>query len=794
MRQPHELQPVERTTIPDRAVFFDAEARTEIEITPEEIDRALAGEKVWKPHVPYLVCAEFHDYTRERVKESTYIGDDGDDSFLEQLWTDVEAFCPMGKKLYLFAHNAKYDTQVLAGVYHLVSLGYRVVGFSDDNPFIVRFEKIFRKSPKGGVPYKKPKKRTIVILSSTNYYQQSLASLGKVFGIKKLDFDHGEEIDMNDPEQRERAITYCRVDVRILSAAMTHLFEFIEREELGKFQMTIAGQAFQAFRSRFLGDGEIFIHSHEDALAVERRAYAGGRNECFRMGKVPGRVYVNDVNSMYPWAMLKYKYPVRHVSFRKASSLENVEQLIRDGYLICCDALVDTPEPIFHLKAERLIFPTGRFWTSLCTPELVEAIKRGYLKQVKNVSIYEGKAIFAPYVEYMYKQRLAAKKDKDAVHDLMYKMFLNTLYGKFGQKNEKWEAIDETDPYDVQLLQVWDPVERKMHQYKIFGGNVFKKQDDPDDIEATNSAPAIAAHVTANARMLLWTVFEAAGRENVYYCDTDSVFTNYQGYVNLRDSGWIDDRKLGALGMEKHGFLYLNGCKDYVFMKSSPLRLSAEARRAVHDARQLAQRLLRTIHRHDPRKRQHKPAGVYWYAPARVRRGEHFVKQQKIKGVSRSAKMIEPDEDGHLRFAVTQWSGFSERFKEGSFRAYRNKVIVKTLKREYKKAIVQGSNVIPFTITVEDQQREAAQIELRAAQRQVASAKVVEDSVMMLCRSYGFLRVVRRGEPLFKQYMQLPQRARVKYFRSEGVDAEQWVSENRMTLKTLFDFLKTQDA
>lgn len=803
MRQPHELTPVERTTRPDRAVFFDAEARTNIEITPEEIDRALAGEKVWKPHFPYLVCAEYRDYERGSVDERDYfessssraVGDSARDTgvdFIEKLWRDVEAFCPMGKKLHLFAHNAKYDTQVLAGVFYLVNLGYRVVSFSDDNPFIIRFEKYFRQSPRG-VVYKKPKKKTILIVSSTNYYQQSLASLGKVFGIKKLDFDHGEEIAMENLEQREKAILYCRVDVRILSAAMTHLFEFIEHEDLGKFQLTIAGQAFQAFRSRFLAEGDIFIHSHEEALAVERRAYAGGRNECFYMGRVDVRIYVNDVNSMYPYTMMKYKYPVRHVSFRKTSSVETVEQLIRDGYLICCDALVDTPEPMFHLKQERLIFPTGRFWTSLSTPELIEAIKRGYLKAVKNVSVYEGKEIFAPYVDYMYKERLKAKKAKDSVRDLLFKMFLNTLYGKFGQKNEKWEAIDVTDPYDVELLQVWDPVERKMMTYKIFGGHVFQKQNDPDDIEATNSAPAIAAHVTANARMLLWRVFEAAGRENVFYCDTDSVFTNRAGYDRLQSSGWIDEKALGALAMEKQGFLYLNGCKDYVFFKSSPVKLEKPQRLAIHDARQLSEKLARTIHRRQLAKREAKAAGVYWYAPTRVTRGDHYVKQQKIKGVSRSAKMIAPDETGHLRFAVTQWTGFSERFKEGSFQNYRNKVIIKTLKREYKKAIVEGSTVIPFTLSLEDQQREAAKLELKAAARQQAAAKAIAaevDPIMRICRSYGFIRVVKRGDPFFKAYMSLPQRARVKYFRSEGAPVEIWCEDNSLPLVDLIRILK----
>ncbi|GAI73470.1 unnamed protein product, partial [marine sediment metagenome] len=55
-----------------------------------------------------------------------------------------------------------------------------------------------------------------------------------------------------------------------------------------------------------------------------------------------------------------------------------------------------------------------------------------------------------------------------------------------------------------------------------------------------------------------------AGRDNVFYCDTDSLMVNKAGYDNLEPE--LDRLILGKLKLENTTFkLEIHGLKDYVF-------------------------------------------------------------------------------------------------------------------------------------------------------------------------------------------------------------------------------------
>lgn len=775
MRKPHPLTSTKKSTVPRRMVFFDSEAFTEIEITPEEIARKETGETVEKPHEPYLLIANFYNRPKDKAAKQTYrhyYNERPGDTFLKRFWDDLDAYCRTNGRTYLFAHNAKYDVQVCGGVHYLVQLGYTVTGFSDSNPFILKLEKLVDKDRHGnlymitdkdtGKRVPKPRKKTLIVLSSTNYYSQSLASLGKIFKLPKLDFPHGTRVDMSNPEQREQALTYAVRDVEILTKAMISFMEFIEREDLGPFGLTVAGQAFTAYRHRFVEDGRIMIHDHEQVIETERRAYAGGRNECFKLGRIPGLVTVCDINSMYPYVMRNYRYPTRLVSFWKTSTPDRVVNAIREGLLVCADVRVRVPYPIFHKREERLIFPVGDYETTLTTPELIEAFKRGLVVSLKNVCLYEGGNIFQEYVDFFYTARLAAKAEGDAIHDHLYKIFLNSLYGKFGQTNSTWDRVDDADPDIIALDMIKH--NGKIEYLKVFGGGVFQLNKNPDDQESYNSFPAVAAHVTGYARMLIWSIIETAGADNTYYTDTDSVFTNDEGYRRMEAAGMIDPNRLGALKKEKVGYLWLNGCKDYMFLeqhhkikaKSIPMRLDPYQERPL---------------------------------PKRIRSPYFHTKEVKIKGIPKNAVPLPPDEEGRLRFAVTQWGGFSDRLRAKDFKNYSNTVRIKTLKQEYTKGIIEGVNVIPYVKDYDQEQREEARKAIEQAKKE-AAASMQEDLIRVMCLQYGFMRTPIQGERFFGEYDALPKISKMKYFRKNGIPLDIWAEDNGFSVRDLLDYLR----
>jgi len=607
MRRPHLLKGNARNTIPQYVVYFDSESYVETEISDEEIQRALNGEKVTKPHQLYLIVACFK---RKKEQWKVYTEVNG---LQQSFWEDVANFGSKRiKTVWVIAHNAKYDVIVTDGIRELIKHGYKVYAFSDDNPFFVKLE------------HENGKK--IVLMSSTNIYKNSLRELGKIFGLEKGEIDYSGD-------NLQKSIEYCKRDVEILKVAMERYIQFIRDENLGNFSITVAGQAFNAYRHRFM-EHAIYIHADERAIRLEREAYAGGRTEAFRIGKVEGKVYCFDVNSMYPFVMQEYPYPTRLLTVKKSLSIQECKELIEKGYLIISRCNIKTNEPVFFKKAGKLVFPVGTFTTTLCTPELKYAIENNLISAIGESAIYEAEYIFKAYVDYFYSKRLEAKQNGDKVRDLLFKLFLNSLYGKFGQKSDTWEIIGECDPAIIEEEHILDADTGRRYTIKKFGGHMFKKNDDEFN-EAFNSFPAIAAHVTAYARMTLWKYMKTAGRENVYYCDTDSLFVNEEGRKRLESSGVVDGKKLGALKLEKEAdSLTIHGVKDYVF-------------------------------------------------------GDKV----KMKGVNKGAVKIDEN-----HYAVVLWRGLSKYIKNGFTTGYENEVIIKELKREYDKGYVSGGVVYPLVM------------------------------------------------------------------------------------------------
>jgi hypothetical protein len=80
--------------------------------------------------------------------------------------------------------------------------------------------------------------------------------------------------------------------------------------------------------------------------------------------------------------------------------------------------------------------------------------------------------------------------------------------------------------------------------------------------ESYDSFPAIAAHVTAYGRLVLWRLMEKAGKGNYFYCDTDSLIVNGPGLKRLRAE--MSDTKLGKLKIvETMKRMSIYGLKDY---------------------------------------------------------------------------------------------------------------------------------------------------------------------------------------------------------------------------------------
>ena len=141
----------------------------------------------------------------------------------------------------------------------------------------------------------------------------------------------------------------------------------------------------------------------------------------------------------------------------------------------------------------------------------------------------------------------------------MTKLFLNSLYGKFGQRIGLSELIDTRSPLEYGIERVLSPETNTLEYHVIIAGNVYRYQPREPSFD---SFIAIAAHVTAYARVYLWELIKEAGINHVYYCDTDSIFTDEIGKSRLES--YMHDYTLGKLKVEKEfNWLIIHGAKDY---------------------------------------------------------------------------------------------------------------------------------------------------------------------------------------------------------------------------------------
>ncbi|GAJ03497.1 unnamed protein product, partial [marine sediment metagenome] len=221
--------------------------------------------------------------------------------------------------------------------------------------------------------------------------------------------------------------------------------------------------------------------------------------------------------------------------------------------------LIETDQAVYAVRRKRTIFPVGRFWVTLTTPELKYALDHDHIVKIDTAVVYKQANIFKTYVDKFYALRQEFKTAGVPEYEEICKKLLNSLYGKFGQKTEVWTKIGECpgEPDRVEICFVKGVNRPTKIRYLL--GEISELTGYE---ETYDSFPGIASQVSAYARLVLWHLMQTAGDGNYVYCDTDSLIVNDTGLTNLHNH--IDPIKLGGLKIEEStDRLIIKGLKDY---------------------------------------------------------------------------------------------------------------------------------------------------------------------------------------------------------------------------------------
>lgn len=242
-----------------------------------------------------------------------------------------------------------------------------------------------------------------------------------------------------------------------------------------------------------------------------RYAYAGGRFEMFRLGRVNGPIYSLDINSAYPYGIAQ----LPSLSVGGWRFVEQPRRIARFGVYrvrllprVGGTFLERAAGPLFHRDARgNISFPwvtDSWYWS----PEVMNLKKRLRPNQYEIVEGWEylgWNDAPKPYgwVQDMYELRREWKAAGNA-SQLALKLCMNSLYGKMAQR-VGWNEEKRTAP-------TW-------HQLEWAGW------------------------VTSNCRAMLWNLMSRIPREHLIAVETDGLYTTMPpGSLGVTEStglgGW----------------------------------------------------------------------------------------------------------------------------------------------------------------------------------------------------------------------------------------------------------------
>jgi DNA polymerase type B, organellar and viral len=518
--------------------------------------------KLDRHQTPYLICAyNGSDYITSYGKDKKALFT----TFFDQLLSKIES----GSKTLIYAHN-------LSGFYgilifkHLLSLGkvepllfngklitikVTVKGSTKSENKVLVFKDSFlllplslRKLclafdtivPKGYLPFKLTNIFYTGVLPKFEYWSgislgvyESLASenKGKFWSFQ------------------QEAIKYCKLDCATLHEIITKFNDLIFNEfkvDAHK-ALTLPALAMRIYKTHYMPKDTIYQLLGKPDINI-RKSYTGGAVDVYIphnrisafFSKVKGvftKLYSYDVNSLYPFIMATNDMPIgKPIAFE--GDIRRVDPNAF-GFFNC---KITSPEYLEHPILQRKIKTSSGYRTIaalggsagtgwIFSKEMDNAMKYGYQFEILNGYEFEKGNIFKEYVLKLY--NLRQEYVKGHAMNLIAKLLMNSLYGKFGMKLESTEIMmyDSTNEETVQELHEYvdlfgEKIENilKLDNYYIFIRKimlVLNYNEELDMYHGLDVNIAIASAITAGARIHMST-FKNNPNFNLYYSDTDN--------------------------------------------------------------------------------------------------------------------------------------------------------------------------------------------------------------------------------------------------------------------------------
>ena len=436
--------------------------------------------------------------------------------------------------------------------------------------------------------------KIITLLNSLIFYDLRLiltrGSLNKlseeILGEKKLEnfniMDYVYDIAKFDLA-KDDIIKYCLQDCVLVVKLVYNLLDFL-RDLFAKFNLPMKLKKFSPFQPtislltlkvwRYLGDWQGgVLRGCRDFKEYEciKESYKGGM--CLPIKKrfqiknnSESYLFHYDINSSYPYIMEKSQIPIAIKEHKVLKPNEKSIKKFDDNclYEIRFEFESNVLIPYIPIRLEKeggLLYPISNYGKDQYGNQIPTTYVWGHIlsfyplhfKKIKVYSyiVFQTGNIFQSYITQLWKEREMAKKEKSEVKSMWLKIFMNSLYGKFGQKQfEQTHILHTTQLHEYLVQYSSDIIEDNKEEGKIVDEyqeikktnflkniNIFSedipgepfflvKTHDDIRLDFVGGLNFISSYIASRARLNLISGFLEVGFENIYYFDTDSIFTS----------------------------------------------------------------------------------------------------------------------------------------------------------------------------------------------------------------------------------------------------------------------------
>jgi len=247
--------------------------------------------------------------------------------------------------------------------------------------------------------------------------------------------DHNTVVLQNLKERKNELMDYMKQDILLLAGIMykaQQIYWNLYKIDIVT-KITLPSLALTIFRKHFYDPIKTPISiPNANVDSFIRRGYYGGHSDVYK--PIGDNLFYYDINSLYPYVMKKYPMPIGKGKWATNLYDKNLDELF--GFIdaaVVCPYNINKPFLPYKAKDGTLIFGTGKFRGVYFSEELKYAESIGYdVTPLQGYLFDKGCGLFDKFVTELYDNRLKAKKEGNDGLSYVYKILMNSLYGRFG--------------------------------------------------------------------------------------------------------------------------------------------------------------------------------------------------------------------------------------------------------------------------------------------------------------------------------------------------------------------------